>query len=331
MKKIWMFLSVLVVVLLVGVMLKDQIIKNVVKVGVAKVTGAPVAIDNFSLGVLNQSVRIEGLRIYHPKGFPQGILLDIPVVQVDYDIAALLTGKIHLKKIELNINEVGVVRNKEGVLNVDALTAVQEAKKEKPKEAPQKETAKEPAKKAPAKAMDLQIDELKLSVGKVVYGVYPAQGEPAVSVFDVGIKDKIYKNITSPQQLVVLILSEPMKATTIKGAGIYGAATVLGMGFLPVGVAATLMGKDSAAADFSAPIETVYAKSIEAISALGKVVKEDKARNLIKASVQGASVTVQLRANEDGTVHAEASAKKLLLPKPEIAGGVIYELTERLK
>lgn len=329
MKKFIVFVAVLLVIVLAVGLMKDQIIKSIVTVGIEKVTGAPTTMGSFSLGIAKQFVQIKGLRISHPKGFPEGILVDIPIVRVDYDLPSLMKGKIYLKKIELNINEMGVVRNADGALNVDALTAVKQAK-EKPK-TPAKEQQPAPAEKKPSQKIDLQIDELKLSVGKVVYSVYPKAGNPAVQVFDVGIKDKVYKNITSPEQLVVLLLSEPMKATTIKGAGIYGAASVLGMGLLPVGLAATIAGKDSAAADFSQPLDTVYAMSIETVKKLGEVTKEDKRRNLIKGKVQGADITVTLTQKDAASVHVEVSARKLLLPKPEIAGGVIYELSERLQ
>lgn len=331
MKKIGLIFVIVIIVLFAGVLLKDQMLKNVVKVSVSKVTGAPVEIDNFSLKVLSQSIKIEGFRIYQPKGFPAGILLDVPIVRVDYDIPSLLRGRIYLKTVELDVNEVGVVYNQEGALNVDALNVVQAAKKEKSRKEPKKEAQPETKKKEPAKEMALQIDELKLSVGKVVVSTYPKEGEPVINVFVVGMKDKVYKNITSPQQLAVLILSEPMKVAGIKSAGIYGAAAVLGMGLLPVGVAATFMGKDKAVADFAQSLSIVYTKSIEALKTLGEVVKEEKDRNTIKANVQGANITVQLSSNENGTTHVEVTARKLLLPKPEIAAGVIYELTERLK
>lgn len=330
MKKIvFIIIIVIIAVLMVG-LAKDQIIKSIVTVAISKVTGARTEIKSFSLGIVKQSVQIKGFRIYQPQGFPKGILLDIPIVRVDYDIASLLKGKVYLKKVELNINEMGVVRNAEGALNVDSLTAVQKAKEVPPQERT-KEQAPQKSKQGSAPAINLQIDELKLSVGKVVYSVYQKEGEPAVQAFDVGIKDKIYKDIRSPEQLVVLLLSEPMKATTIKGAKVYGAASVLGMGLLPVGVAATFMGKDSAAADFNKPFGTVYAMSIEALKKLGQVSKEDKGRGSIKAKVQGADIAVELTQKDASVVHVEVSARKLLLPKPEIAGGVMYELTERLK
>lgn len=330
MKKLAVFFVIIVVVLLVLGMMKDQIIKGVVTVGISKVTGAPVEIDSFSLGIFTQVVEIKGFRMYHPKGFPEGILLDIPIARVAYDIPSLLKGKIYLKEVVLDVKEVGIVRNSKGVLNVDTLTAVTQAKAEKPKTAPKKGAPKE-EKKEPSKKMAFRIDELKLSIGKLVYSDYRQKGEPIIQVFNVGMKEKTYKNITSAEQLVVLLLTESMKSSTIKGAGIYGVATILGAGFLPVGVAAALIGKDSAAADFRKPFDTVYAMSIEALQKLGKVTKEDKRRNVIKGKVQGAAIVVKFTQNDKANVGVEVSARKYMLPKPEIAGGVLHEISQRLK
>ena len=329
MKKAMVIVSIIIAVLIAAGIMKNQIIKGAITVAVSKATGARVEIDDFSLGILTQSVKITGFRIYQPQGFPEGKLLDVPEIRVDYDIPSLLKGKIHLKILELTISEMGVIRNQEGMLNVDELTVVKQAKEEKPQKEPV--SAREPKKKKSSESIDLQIDELQLSVGKVVYSIYPKEGDPSVNVFDVGIKDKVYKNISGVQQLVVLILSEPMKQTTIKGAGIYGVATVLGMGFLPVGVAATFIGKDSAAVDFSQPFDTVFEKALEAFGRLGKVTSQQKERGVIKAKVQGADVVLAISQTDQVTVHVEVSARKYLMPKPQIAGGVIHELSRLLK
>jgi len=42
-----------------------------------------------------------------------------------------------------------------------------------------------------------------------------------------------------------------MKGAGIKGAGIYGVATILGLGFLPAGVAGVLVGEDTSQAEFN--------------------------------------------------------------------------------
>ena len=53
-------------------------------------------------------------------------MLDIAEVGLDYDLPALLGGRLHFPLVILNLSEMVVVKNQDGVLNVDALKAAGE-------------------------------------------------------------------------------------------------------------------------------------------------------------------------------------------------------------
>ncbi|MFC1709751.1 hypothetical protein ACFL2J_06835 [Candidatus Omnitrophota bacterium] len=326
-KKWQRILAIVVIVFICLGIVKNPLIKTVVTVGASKVLGAPVHIDGFAVGVFKQSVRIKGFKIYNPKGFPKGVLIDIPEVSVDYSLPAILTGKLYLPLIVLNLREMVVIKNKDGLMNVDALKVAQ--KKEEPaKPAPEK---KEVSKK-PSKQMAMQIDVAKLTIGKVVFKDFSQGGaEPSVQVFNVGIEGKEFKDITSAQQFATLIMVEAMGPTAIKGAAIYGAATVLGVAFLPAGVAAVLIGNDSGSSDFNYDFEKVYNTAIETVKEMGEVIKEDKGNGVVKGKVSGSSITIEITELEPNKTQMKVSARKFMLPKPEVAEGVIYEISQKLK
>jgi hypothetical protein len=271
----------------------------------------------FSLGLIRQSVRINGFRMYNPKGFSPDLLVDLPKVSVDYDIPALLTGKFHFRLVDIELKEIGLEKNKEGKLNVDALKVAKT------------ETKGAQAKK-PAKPLAIQVDVLNLNIGRIVSRDYSAGKEPVVQVYDINLK-KSYKNITSAQQMAALILSEPMKQAGLKGAAIFGVAALTGVGFIPVVVAATLSDKDSAQQDMNVAIARLYDTSLSVLTRIGKVSKEDKAAGIISGQVGGASVTIKLKSLSAGKTKIAISAKKYMLPKPEIASGVLYQISEQLK
>jgi hypothetical protein len=319
MKKIFIILVlVLVIVFTVGI-LKDQIIKSTITVVASQVIGAPVHIDGFQLGILKQSVQISGFRIYNPEGFSKAALVDIDKISVTLDAKALLKGKLHLTNAEFALKEMTLETNKERKLNVDSL-----------KVAKQKPSAKEKEKAKPAKLMPLEIDLLKLKIGKLVMKDYSVPGVPAVNVTDINI-DKTYKDITSIQQLVVLILSEPMKSAGIKGAGIYGVAMFTGVGIVPVAIASAFVGKDSVQQSYDASFDKVYEISLAVLRQMGKVNSEDKQGGTITAIVKKATVNLKLKKLTDNKTEVTISAKKYMLPEPSIAGGVLYEITEKLK
>jgi hypothetical protein len=327
MKKILLILGIIIILFVVLGIAKDQLIKGAVVIGAKKVIGAPVEIDGFSLGIFKQRVRIKGFRMYNPEGFGEGTLIDIPEISVDYNLGALLKKKLHLPLVVVNLKEVGIVKNKEGALNVGSLKVTQ--KEEEPSK-PQAADKPQETKKQPQASMPMQIDVLTLTIGKVVYKDFSAGEKPSVEVFDVGIKEKTYKDIRSAQQLVALILAESMKGAGIKGAAIYGAATLLGVGFLPAGVAGVLIGEDRAEEVFNVSYERAYKISLEVLRQMGKVTAEDSGRGVIKGVVSGSKATIRV-IQEEKAVKITVSARKMLLPKPKTSGGILYEISGKLK
>ena len=291
---------------------KDQVIKLVVTQVASESVGAPVRMDGLSFGILASSIRISGLKVYNPAGFPRGILVSCPVIHVVYDLGALVGGKLHLPLAEIDLREMCLEKNKEGRLNVDALSAA--------KQQPNKR----------AKSVALQIDWLNLAIGKVVYKDYSAGAVPEVRVYEVNMH-KSYRDIASAQQLAALISVEPMKAAGIKGAEIYGVAMLAGVGILPVAVAVPFAGKDSARQSFAVDSGRAYAVSLEVMRRMGTVTRDDAARGVAAAQINGASVTLKLKKTADNKAEIIVSARKYMLPKPDIAGGVLYEISGKLQ
>lgn len=312
---------IILVLFVVVIFLKDQIIKSIVEVAASKVLGTDIHIGGLSFGVLRQSVRVKDLKVKNPKGFPEGIMLDVPEAGVDYDLPALLKGKMHFPVIILNLNEVVVVKNKDGQLNVDALNVVKKKEAGEP----------QPEEKEPSKHLPLKIDVLRLNVNRVIYKDYSQGTEPFIQVFDVGLKNKTYKDIDSAQQLVALVLVEAMKPTAIKGAKIYGISALLGAGFLPAGIAGMLIGEDSGQQEFAVGYDQAYRAALEVLKGKGSIKSENKDEGIIKADVRGHDVTARLTKLGQNKTEVVIAARQFFIPKPAMAQGILYELQERLK
>ena len=200
-------LLIVVLVFVALIVLKDQIIKATITSSVQKVLGARATIGQFSLSLMGQKVKMKNLKIYNPPGFPNEVLVDIPEVEVDYDLSALLKKELHLPFVVVNLKELVVIKNESGQLNVDQLKVVRqqvEGKTEK----------KEPSK--PAEDINMKIDRLSLTVGKVIYKDYTQPNPPTISVFEANIDHKEFQNITSAQQLATLVLLHTMKSSRLK-------------------------------------------------------------------------------------------------------------------
>ena len=223
MKKLIIVLGI-VVVSFVGISIfKDLIIKSAVTTAASRIIGTPVHMDKFSLNIVSSTIHITGFKMYNPGGFPEGLLVSCPRIKVIYDRATLFKEKRHLLLVEIELKEMVLTRNKDGILNVDSLKVVKESKSSPP--------------------VPMQIDLVSLSIGKIVYKDYTAGTEPVVRVYDVN-RHKSYKGIPTAQQLALLVLAEPMKAAAIQNAAIYGVTMLAGVAVLPVAAAATFIGKD---------------------------------------------------------------------------------------
>lgn len=308
---------ILAVIFLFGFCLvRDFLIKSLVGSVATGITGAPTSVGGLSLSIIRQSVKISNFKMYNPKGFPKDILVDIPKMSIVCNLGALITGKIHLKYLELEIKEIGMVKNKEGQLNVDSLKVATEKSGER--------------KKNSAKKLSMQIDTVSLSMGRVVSRDYSVGSQPVVKVYDINLK-KTYKNISSAQQLAALIISEPLKAAGIQGLSVYGVSILTGMAALPVVAAFTFAGKDYAQEAFNVTMEKAYDTGLQAIKIAGKVTKENKLSGVISAEVSGARVVFKLKKLSEKSTQVTISARKFGFPQPEIALGVMYRLSRKLK
>lgn len=198
--KIVIIILVVLVALYIG---KNVIAKTAVSAGVRAVTGLKMSIRSMDIGVIKTLVGIKDLRLYNPAGFKDKLMVDMPEIYADYDLGAFFKGKVHLEEVRLNLREFVVVKNEKGELNLDSLKIVQAKKGKAPAGA-------EEAKKAP----EIQIDELELKIGKVIYKDYSKGGAPSVQEFNVNINER-YSNITNPYTLANLIVFKALVNTSI--------------------------------------------------------------------------------------------------------------------
>jgi uncharacterized protein involved in outer membrane biogenesis len=308
MKKILIVLGIAAIFLVCITIFKNLIIKSVVTTAASRITGAPVHIDGFSLNILSSTIHISGFKMYNPSGFPEGILVSCPKIKAIYDRAALFKQKRHFLLVEIELKEMGLTKNKEGKLNVDSLKIARQPKS--------------------SSSTPMQIDLLTLSIGRIVYKDYTIGTEPRVRVYDVN-RYKSYKGIPTAQQLALLVLAEPMKAAAIKNAEIYGVAMLAGVAVLPVGVVATFIGKDSVRQIIDVSFEYAYEVSLEVVKRMGRLTKDDAPNGAIKANINGAMVALQLRKKADKKTEITISARKYMLPKPDAAGGVLYQILDK--
>jgi hypothetical protein len=267
--KIPAIVLVIIIALFIG---KNMIIKTSVTTGVKAVTGLKLSIKSMNVGVFKSLIGINGLQLHNPEGFEDKLMVDLPEIYVDYNLGAIMGGKVHLEEVRLHLKEFTVVKNEAGELNLDSLKVVKAEEDEKGGE---EGTEKDDGEKEKTKMPDIQIDLLELKIDKVIYKDYSKGTSPKVKEFNVNI-DERYENITDPQSFVRLIIVKALKNTTIASLANFD------IGKLQKGLTETVRKTTEKA------LETP-GKALEA----GKDLIEEKASETAKEAVEKAADTIK--------------------------------------
>jgi hypothetical protein len=189
---------------------KDFLIKTAVIAAAKSAVGVNVTMQKFSVGFVRQSATVRGMKVYNPKGFPSGApMADIPEIDVTLDGAALMKGELHVPRMRLILKEIRLIKNRDGLLNVNAL---QFAQKDNAKNADK--SAASSAKPAPAPEIKMRIDELVLGIGKVIMEDYTSgKDKPEVTVFDMNMKERTIRDIKSQNELAAAVFFQALIPT----------------------------------------------------------------------------------------------------------------------
>jgi uncharacterized protein involved in outer membrane biogenesis len=206
MNKTLKFLVAFVAVVILLCFFKNFLVQSALSSGLSKAAHVPVKIGSTDVKFISSSIRLKNISIHNPKGYPEKVMLSAPVVFIDFEPKDLMQGKAHFKEVRLDLKEVIVIKNKDGKLNIDALKPTPQEKEK------QKKTKEDRAK---GKAPKLMIDNLYLSIGRVVYKDYSKGGEPSIQEFNIDIKERQFKHIDNPSSVVSLIMFEALTHTTL--------------------------------------------------------------------------------------------------------------------
>ena len=279
----------ILIVLFIG---KNMIIKTSVTTGVKAVTGLKLSIRSMNVGVFKSLLGINELQLYNPAGFEDKLMVDLPEIYVDYNLGAIMGGKVHLEEVRLNLKEFIVVKNEAGELNLDSLRVVKEAEGE--------EATKEDEKQEKTEMPDIQIDLLKMKIDKVIYKDYSKGTPPKEKVFNVKI-DEQYENITNPQSFIRLIIFKALKNTTI------ASLTNFDLGKLQSGISGTVKKTTEMA-------QEATDRALEAGKNANEKARKTARKTVEKATNAGNDASEKIQESARESVEKAAGSIKKLLP-----------------
>lgn len=198
MKKFLIGIIALIVIVSAGLVIARNILaRTLIIKGVKTVTGTAVDIRSINIGLLRSGISVSGVKIYNPEDFKERLLADIPELYVDFDLWGLFRNQAHLRQLKISINELNVILNESGKLNVNSLALLL-------------------PKPGGGKPPEVKIDELRLKIVKVAYkGYFPALGLKS-GEFNINI-DETFHDVTNPSRVAGDILKRILNRIGIGG------------------------------------------------------------------------------------------------------------------
>jgi hypothetical protein len=126
----WIIAAVAVLLLLVigAIVFKDSLLKTITRWNIKATTGLEASIGEFKLDLSGSRLQILNFRIFNDAAFGKSALLDVPEIYLQFDPEQASHGKLHFKEVRFNLAELNVVRNTNGITNIEALRDIVEKK-----------------------------------------------------------------------------------------------------------------------------------------------------------------------------------------------------------
>ena len=199
MKKFTKIILIVVASVLALGFLKDGIVQVTLETAISKFLPVSVHVGRTRASFIKSTIELKAVKVSNVHGFPEKLLADIPFIFIQYEPGGLAKHMAHFQKIQLDLKELTVVKNKEGKLNVEAFKSP-------------KQDAKASSKQSSA---TLKIDTLVLSIGRVVYKDYSGLGQPSTQTFEIQMKDRTYHNINNPTVIASLVMTEVISRSAL--------------------------------------------------------------------------------------------------------------------
>lgn len=207
-------LGILIVLVVIVVVAKDMILKAALEQSVTILTGFKTTVQSLQYS-LPSTLQIKGLEIRNPSGFKEEVFVNMPEIYASLSLQELLQDKkIHLSEVRLNLQEVHIEKNPQGVSNVELLSSVGG----KFGAAKQPVPVTQPSGKQ--ERMSFQLDRLELTIRTVSYedrsglvGRAPIPGKKVA--VDLNVQREVFLNITDSKALVNLILVKIFNSATL--------------------------------------------------------------------------------------------------------------------
>ena len=193
----WLFrlLVLLIILAVAAVLVIDPIARAFLERRLHERTGMDVEIGKVSVGLLSPTLTIRDLKMFNTADFGGSPFLDLPELHVEYDLGALRDRRVHFRLVRLDLEELGLVQDKQGRNNFQVMMDHQDSG-----------AARSSSSNSTSPKTSVAfggIDTLNLTLGKVTMLRLDHSGEPKVKQF--GLRNQILSDLQTSQEVELKI------------------------------------------------------------------------------------------------------------------------------
>lgn len=194
---------ILVLVVIVGLAAARNVLirKGAVK-AIEVYTGFGLEFTSVNVGIFSPVVELRGVRLLNPADFPEETAFEIEEFYIEYDPSSLLSDRLVIRELVLDIPLAVVVRKVDGESNVERLAdsgRKKSGKRRHEKEEPRDEPGGGKAEKS---APSIVIEEMTVKLGTLEIHKYkPDRSEPRVEKYELNTK-QTFHDVTSLKRVM---------------------------------------------------------------------------------------------------------------------------------
>ena len=154
--------------------------------------GMDLSIGGMQVGVLESFLNMQSIRLNNPPDFGDSPMLHLKEMQVEYDRQGLSENRIKLPWVKLDLQELNIVKNKVGQINLNGLKDLMKLSDQSDSEIKFE-----------------SIDRLELTLRKVQYIDMNNPDNP--KFIDLGIEAKVFENVKDAGEVTQYVMTQFFK------------------------------------------------------------------------------------------------------------------------
>lgn len=183
MKTLAKIVLILGVIVLVGFVAKNEIVRWAVKIGV-KSTGLSAHMGRADVGIRKTHIGFYDFVLDNPSQYKDRTFAKFPKIFINYNLGDVIKGDAHLEEVDIDLAELVIVKNADGTLNFHDIKVL-------PAKGPQPK---------------VRIDRFDLKLGKLIYKDYSRGAKPVVKEYQLNVEEHL-TNVSGAQDLIGLLTS----------------------------------------------------------------------------------------------------------------------------